>query len=89
MKRSYLRSAIQAALIIPTTASLIALPAAAQESAGDIEVIQVPVILLTVNELHNIGVINPQNRHVGAPACAPLFDLLGGGIENSHKRNRT
>ena len=41
MKRSYLRSAIKAALLVPTTASLVAMPLAAQESDDDVEVIQV------------------------------------------------
>lgn len=41
MRRSYLRSAIKAALLIPTTATMVALPAAAQEAADDVEVIQV------------------------------------------------
>lgn len=41
MRRSYLGSAVKAALLIPTTAGLLALPAAAQEAADDIEVIQV------------------------------------------------
>lgn len=42
MKRSYLRSAIKAALFVPTTATLAIAPAMAQEaSADDVEVIQV------------------------------------------------
>lgn len=41
MRRSYLRSAIKAALLVPAAASLAVLPAAAQETAEDMEVIQV------------------------------------------------
>lgn len=42
MKRSYLRSAIRAALLVPATASLVTMPLAAQESDDqDVEVIQV------------------------------------------------
>lgn len=41
MRRSYLRSAIKAALLVPTTATMVALPVAAQEAADDVEVIQV------------------------------------------------
>jgi iron complex outermembrane receptor protein len=46
MKRSYLRSAIKAALLVPTTASLITIPALAQDSSDDgVEVIQVTGIV--------------------------------------------
>lgn len=45
MKRSYLRSAIKAALLVPTTASLITLPALAQDSSDGVEVIQVTGIV--------------------------------------------
>ncbi|GAB5379104.1 MAG: TonB-dependent receptor [Aliiglaciecola sp.] len=42
MKRSYLRTAIKAALLVPTTATMVAMPALAQDAAGDdVEVIQV------------------------------------------------
>ncbi|TRY31946.1 TonB-dependent receptor [Aliiglaciecola sp. M165] len=46
MKRSYLRTAIKAALLVPTTATLVSLPAIAQDaSADDVEVIQVTGIV--------------------------------------------
>lgn len=46
MKRSYLRSAIKAALLVPTTASLISMPAIAQDSSdNNVEVIQVTGIV--------------------------------------------
>jgi iron complex outermembrane receptor protein len=41
MKRSYLRTAIKTALLIPTTATMVAFPVIAQEAADDVEVIQV------------------------------------------------
>lgn len=41
MKRSYLRTAIKTALLIPTAATMVAFPLAAQESDDDVEVIQV------------------------------------------------
>jgi TonB-dependent receptor len=47
MKRSYLRTAIKTALLIPTTATMVAFPVFAQEAAGDedMEVIQVSGLL--------------------------------------------
>ena len=52
---------------------------------GNIEVVEFAVILFAVNEFHDIGMINPQDRHVGPPTRAPLFDLFGGGIEDPHE----
>ncbi|MDC0601661.1 TonB-dependent receptor [Aliiglaciecola sp.] len=47
MKRSYLRTAIKAALLVPTTATMVSMPALAQApaSADDVEVIQVTGIV--------------------------------------------
>lgn len=41
MKRSYLQTAIKAALLIPTTATMVSMPLMAQESDSGVEVIQV------------------------------------------------
>jgi TonB-dependent receptor len=42
MKRSYLRTAIKAAFLVPTTAAMVSMPAIAQDvNGGDVEVIQV------------------------------------------------
>ncbi len=54
----------------------------------DIEVIQFLVNLFAVDKLHDVRVVHSQDGHVGPTASASLFDLLGGCVEDLHKRDR-
>ncbi|MNS48949.1 hypothetical protein D3C72_815370 [compost metagenome] len=54
----------------------------------DVEVGEPGQVLLVVDERHDVGVIDPEDAHVGAPAHAALLDRLGGRIEDLHERDR-
>jgi hypothetical protein len=41
------------------------------------------LLSLAVDKLHDVGMVHPQDGHVGPPAGAALFDLLGGGVEDA------
>ena len=58
------------------------------QAHGDVEVVQVVVVLLAVDELHDVRVVDPEDGHVGAAPGAALLDLLGGGVEDLHERHR-
>jgi hypothetical protein len=55
------------------------------DAHGEVEVGDLAGIVLAGDELQNIGVVHPQNPHVGAPAGAALLHRLGGGVEHLHK----
>ena len=55
----------------------------------NIEIVQILVFSFAVDKFHDIRVVDLQYGHVGAPAGAPLFNLLGGGIEYFHEGDRT
>jgi len=55
----------------------------------DVEVVEDMLVLFGPYELHDVGVIDPQDAHVRAPARAPLLDGLGGHIEYTHERHRS
>lgn len=54
---------------------------------GDVEVVDLPLLPLTGDELQDIGVAHVHDRHVGPVPLAPLGDQLGDGgevTEDSH-----
>ncbi len=55
----------------------------------DIEVAEVTFFGFAFDELHDVGMPDVQNTHVCPAASAALFDDIGGGIEDPHKRDRT
>ncbi len=58
------------------------------EADGDIEVGQHPLVPLDHDEVHDVGMVDPQDPHVGAAARPPLLDRLGGGVEDLHEGER-
>src|SRR5215203_1045517 len=44
---------------------------------GDVEVVDPVVIPLAIDELLDIGVVDPEDAHVGPASCTPLLDLVG------------
>ena len=54
----------------------------------DVEVGDVLIVLLAVDEIQDIGMVDPQDTHVGAPAGAALLDRLGGHVEHPHEAHR-
>ena len=54
----------------------------------DVEVLQKSRLLLGLDELQNIGMIDPKDAHVRAPAPASLLDHISGRIEDAHEGDR-
>ncbi len=54
----------------------------------DVEVVKLFLVGLAHDEIHDIGVIDPENGHVGAAAGAALFDGLCGDVEDAHEGER-
>ena len=71
---------------------LAALPRRAHELVRcrhrDVEVLQKSRLLLGLDELQDIGMIDPQDAHVRAPAAASLLDNISGRIEDAHEGYR-
>ena len=43
------------------------------------------VIVLAGNKVHDIGVVHPENTHIGPPTGTALLHRLGGGVEDLHE----
>jgi hypothetical protein len=56
-------------------------------SHGDVEVVQLGIGGLAKDKLHDIRVVDPQDRHIGAAPGAALLDLFRGRVENLHEGN--
>ena len=52
---------------------------------GDVEVGNLLGVVLAGDKVHDIGVVHPENAHIGPPAGAALLHRLGGGVEDLHK----
>src|SRR5215217_2813913 len=59
-----------------------------RDGDGDVEVVDLVVVALAVDELLDIGVVHPEDAHVGPPPGAALLDLVRRSIINRHERNR-
>ncbi len=46
-------------------------------------------ICLALDKVQDIGVVYPQNPHIGAAAGSPLLDGVGGGVIGLHKGHRS
>ena len=55
---------------------------------GNVEIRDVGVVFLAADELLDIGMVHPQDAHVGAPAGAALLDGLGGHVKHPHEAHR-
>ena len=55
------------------------------EADGDVEVGEDGLIPLAHDEIHDIGMVDAQDPHVGAAPGAALLDRLGGGVEDLHE----
>ncbi len=53
-----------------------------------VEVLQHIKVGLDLDEIHDVGMIDSQNRHVGPAPGPALLDGLGGAIKHRHKRER-
>ena len=51
----------------------------------EIEVVELGLILLCRNKVHDIGVINTKHTHIGPAPLAALLDGLGGRIKDRGK----
>jgi len=58
------------------------------QADGDVEVVELLLVGLAHDEIHDIRVVNPQDAHIGAAPCAALLDGFGGGIEDPHEGDR-
>ena len=56
---------------------------------GDVEVRHLRQVVLAGDELQDVRVIDTQDAHVGAAACAALLDDIGRGIVELHERDGT
>ena len=54
----------------------------------DVEVVEDVLLFLGGDELQDVGVVDPQDAHVGAPPRPALLDRLGGRVEHLHERDR-
>ncbi len=55
---------------------------------AEIEVVEAVRVFLGGDEIHDVGVIDPQNPHIGAAPLAALLDRLGRRIEDGGKGQR-
>ena len=51
----------------------------------DVEVGDLGGVVLAGDKVHDVGVIHPEDAHVGAPAGTSLLHRLGSGVEHLHK----
>ena len=58
-------------------------------SYRNIKVLQAFFINLGSYELEDIGMVRPEDSHVGSPPPASLLDMFRSGVKNLHKGNRT
>jgi len=47
------------------------------------------LIGLAHDEVHDIRVVDPQDPHIGTPACSALLDGFRSDIKDPHERDRT
>ena len=55
---------------------------------GNIEIGDFGGVVLTGDEIHHVGMIDPKDAHVGAAPGPALLDHIGRGIEQRHERHR-
>lgn len=58
------------------------------ESNREIEVRHFMRLLLQGNEIQNVGVVDPQDAHIGTPSRATLLNDVSGQVEQAHKGDR-
>src|SRR5919112_2593220 len=54
---------------------------------GDVEVVDLVVVTLAVDELLDVGVVHPEDAHVGPPPGAALLDLVRRCVVDGHEGN--
>lgn len=59
-----------------------------RETDREVEVRHFTRLLLQRDEVQDIGVVDPQDPHVGAPPRASLFDDIGGHVKHAHEGDR-
>ena len=59
------------------------------DSDRDVEVVELSVVLLRRNEIEDIGMVDTEDRHVGAAPRSSLLYSLSGGVEDRHERDRS
>ena len=60
-----------------------------RQSDGYVEIVQLFLIGLAHDEVHDIRVVDPQDPHISTPACSPLLDGFRSDIKDPHERDRT
>ncbi len=55
------------------------------EPHGEIEVCHFMWLEFQCDEVQDVGVVDSQNAHIGAPPGAALFDDIGRQIEQAHE----
>jgi len=55
------------------------------DADGDIEVVELLLVGLAHDEIHDVRVVDPEDAHVGAAAGATLLDGFGGDVEDPHE----
>ena len=59
------------------------------DAHGNVEIGDVGVVRLAVDETQNVGMIDPQDTHIGASAGAALLNGLRGHVEDPHEADGT
>jgi hypothetical protein len=59
------------------------------QADGDVEIVQALVILLAGDKFNDVGVVHPENAHVGSPPRPSLFNRFRCCVENGHERYGT
>ena len=59
-----------------------------RDGHGDVEVRDLVLVFLAVDESEDVGVIDPQDPHVGAPPRAALLHRFGRGVIHLHEAHR-
>lgn len=59
-----------------------------RETDREVEVRHFTRLLLQRDEVQDVGVVDPQDAHVGAPPRASLFDDIGGHVKYAHEGDR-
>ena len=54
----------------------------------EIEVRHLSLLLLQRDEVENVRMVDPQDAHIGPASGSPLFDDIGGHVEDAHERDR-
>src|SRR5215204_6659006 len=56
---------------------------------GDVEVVDLVVVLLAIDELLDVGVVDPEDAHVRPAPGSALLDLVRRSVVDGHKRDGT